>query len=132
MNIEILQTSFDSLNHDDSNFTRRFYDNLLTRHPELRDLFGTGVKEKQHAMLYQALAAIMDHLDDAYWLQNALAKYGARHANYGVTSEMYTWFGECLIATLAEVKGAEWSPQLEEAWQTAYAAICRMMQSGTK
>lgn len=130
MDIEVLRTSFESLDHGEWNFTRRFYENLLSRHPELRALFGTEVQQKQHAMLYQAFAAIMDHLDDAFWLEGALTRYGARHATYGVTDEMYDWFGECLLETLAEVKGHEWSPPLEQAWSEAYVAISQLMKAG--
>jgi hemoglobin-like flavoprotein len=127
MHIEILRTSFESLDHGDWNFTRRFYEILLARHPELRAMFGVEVQQKQHAMLYQALAAIMDHLDNAYWLKSALAKYGVRHLEYGVTEEMYGWFGESLLATLAEAKGKEWTPELEQAWREAYDAIRNLM-----
>jgi hemoglobin-like flavoprotein len=132
MNIEILRTSFQSLDHGDYTFTRRFYETLLSLHPELSALFGSGVERKQHAMLYQALAAIMDHLDDAYWLKDALARYGARHAGYGVTSEMYEWFGESLLLTLAQAKGSEWTPALEAAWREAYAAVCALMLAGAR
>ncbi len=131
METEILRTSFDSLEHGEWNFTRRFYEILLSRHPELRALFGAEVQQKQHAMLYQAFAAIMDHLDNAFWLKDALAKYGARHASYGVTREMYDWFGEALLATLAEAKGREWTPALERAWREAYDAIRALMIAGT-
>jgi hemoglobin-like flavoprotein len=132
MDIEVLRTSFRSLDHGNFDFTRRFYETLLSRHPELQGLFGADVQRKQHAMLYQALAAIMDHLDDAYWLKDALAKYGARHAGYGVTKEMYQWFGECLLESLARAKGSEWSPVLESAWREAYDAIVAMMLTGTR
>jgi len=132
MNIEVLRTSFESLDHGEWNFTRRFYQNLLSRHPDLRALFGNGVEQKQHAMLFQALAAIMDHLDNAFWLKQALVRYGARHASYGVTNEMYDWFGECLMVTLAEAKGDDWSPRLEEAWREAYGAISQLMKTGAK
>jgi len=128
MNIEVLRTSFESLNQSD--FPRRFYENLLSRHAELRVLFGNEAQKKQQAMLYQALAAIMDHLDSAFWLKEALRRYGARHAEYGVTDAMYDTFGECLLATLAEVKGSEWTPQLERAWSEAYNAVSELMKEG--
>jgi hemoglobin-like flavoprotein len=128
MNIEVLRTSFESLNQSD--FARRFYENLLSRHEELRVLFGSDVQKRQQAMLYQALAAIMDHLDNAFWLKESLRRYGARHVEYGVTDAMYDSFGECLLATLAEVNGNEWTPQLEQAWSEAYHAISELMKVG--
>ncbi len=130
MDIEVLRTSFESFQNGEWTFTERFYGILLSRHPQLRVLFGGEVRRKQQVMLYQALAAIMDHLDDAFWLRTALMRYGARHAEYGVTDEMYDWFGECLLATLAECKGRDWTPHLERAWFDAYKAISTLMKEG--
>ena len=81
-------------------------------------------------LLHQALVAILDHLEDAFWLEEALKKYGARHADYGVTEERYDWFGECLLATLAEIKGPTWTPQLAAAWADAYRVISGLMKAG--
>jgi hemoglobin-like flavoprotein len=130
MNAEILRTSFEMVDSRDPNFVARFYVRLLTRYPQLRVLFGAGVSPKQHAMLYQALVAILDHLDDAAWLEDALTKYGARHAGYGVTDEMYDWFGECLLATLAELDDSVWTPELAAAWSEAYLAVSDLMKAG--
>lgn len=130
MNVEILRTSFDIVDKRDPNFVARFYTKLLTRYPQLRNLFGATASQKQHAMLYQALVAILDHLDDASWLEDALKKYGARHASYGVTDEMYDWFGECLLATLADIDDSIWTPQLAAAWSEAYVAVSGLMKTG--
>jgi hemoglobin-like flavoprotein len=43
---------------------------------------------------------------------------------------MYGWVGASLLATLAEVAGADWSPRLEAAWTEAYGAIAGLMQQG--
>jgi hemoglobin-like flavoprotein len=55
---------------------------------------------------------------------------GAKHVDYGVTTEMYGWVGESLLATLAEVAGADWTPPLAIAWTEAYGAIAGLMQMG--
>jgi len=44
-----------------------------------------------------------------------------------VTSEMYGWVGSSLLATLAEVTGPAWTPELNAAWTEAYGAIVSMM-----
>jgi hemoglobin-like flavoprotein len=130
MNIEVLRVSFESLEHGEWDFTPRFYAILFSRYPELRALFENDMQQKQQTMLYQALAAIMDHLDNAFWLKESLMKYGARHAKYGITDQMYDRFGECLLATLSEFKGSEWTPPLAQAWSEAYDAISKLMKAG--
>jgi nitric oxide dioxygenase len=41
---------------------------------------------------------------------------------------MYGWVGASLLATLAEVAGDEWTPELATAWTDAYGAIAGLMQ----
>lgn len=81
-------------------------------------------------MLAEALVAVMDHLEDASWLQASLRQLGAKHAAYGVTEEMYGWVGESLLATLSKVAGSDWTPAHETAWKDTYGAIADMMLAG--
>jgi hemoglobin-like flavoprotein len=80
-------------------------------------------------MLRDALVAVMDHLEDAPWLQTELGALGRKHVDYGVTPEMYAWVGDALLRTLAEVAGDDWNPELHQAWGEAYGAIASLMQA---
>jgi hemoglobin-like flavoprotein len=80
-------------------------------------------------MLTGALVAVLDHLEDAPWLQDTLGSLGAKHVDYGVTREMYDWVGASLLAALAEVAGPAWSPELNAAWGEAYGVIVSLMLS---
>jgi len=132
LDAESLRTSFRMVDEREPEFAARFYDRLFTRHPQLRPLFARSSLEEQQHMLYQALVAILDNLEDAFWLEGALGKYGERHAEYGVTEAMYDQFGECLMDTLKEAHGAEWTPELSVAWADAYRAISDMMKAWAK
>jgi hemoglobin-like flavoprotein len=132
MNVEILRASFAMVDNREPPLAAQLYDTLFSRYPQVRPLFGRNSPHTQQRMLHQALVAILDHLEDAFWLEEALKKYGARHADYGVTEEMYDWFGECLLATLAEIKGTTWTPQLAAAWADAYRVISGFMKEGAK
>lgn len=83
-------------------------------------------------MLQEALVSILDHLDDAAWLEETLTAMGRKHVDYGVTEEMYDWVGDSLLTTISEVAGDDWSPELEEAWKQAYAAIASLMIQGAR
>jgi hemoglobin-like flavoprotein len=78
-------------------------------------------------MLTGALVAVMDHLEDAPWLTDTLGALGEKHAEYGVTREMYDWVGASLLAALAETAGDKWSSELNSAWTEAYGAIVSLM-----
>src|SRR2546421_7282259 len=96
-----LRASFQLVLSRDADLTRHFYEDLFARHPEARPLFGRHSQDVQERMLAEALVAVMEHLDDAPWLEENLVQLGSKHAGYGVTGEMYDWVGESLIATLA-------------------------------
>jgi hemoglobin-like flavoprotein len=78
-------------------------------------------------MLAEALVAVMDHLEDAPWLEQTLRALGERHRGYGVTRPMYDWVGDALVTALAESNGPEWSPAVRAQWIEAYGAIVAMM-----
>ena len=132
MDVEILRASFKMVENREPDLVARFYDIFFARYPQVRLLFGQNSPQLQQRMLYQALVAVLDHLEDAFWLEDALMKYGARHAQYGVTEEMYDWFGECLFSALAEIEGSSWKPPLAAAWSEAYGVISGLMKAGAK
>ena len=130
LNVELLRSSFELVVERAPNLTHRFYEILFERHPEARMMFPPSRLAQQESMLTQALAAVMDHLEDAPWLVSTLHGLGARHVNYGVTDEMYAWVGGALLTALGEVAGADWTPDLENAWSDAYWTIADLMREG--
>ncbi len=123
----ILRDSFELVIDRRPDLTVRFYEILFSRYPELAPLFGRdrGVQAK---MLASAIAAVLDHLEDAPWLESTLGELGRRHVGYGVTAKMYDQVGDALLATLAEVAGDDWTPDVAAQWTLAYGAIAGLMQ----
>lgn len=132
LNVELLTSSFELVIERQPQLTTRFYEILFERYPQAKPLFGRNSGPTQARMLGEALAAVVEHLEDAPWLAENLGALGARHVDYGVTDEMYGWVGDALLATLAEAAGDDWSPALAQAWADAYGAIAGLMQSGAK
>jgi len=110
----------------------RFYEKLFARHPAIALLFRRNTPRAQSAMFLSTLMSIVDHLEDAPWLAQHLAALGARHADYGITDNMYTWVGSCLIDTLAEGVGPGWNARIQHAWEAAFAAISEHMRAGVR
>ena len=130
LNVPLLRSSFALVVEQAPDITHRFYDIFFERYPQVRPLFSRNLRERQEQMLAQALALVMEHLEDAPWLSTTLRSLGARHTAYGVSNEMYAWVGECLLAALGEAAGSAWTPELEAAWADAYGAIAGLMQQG--
>jgi hemoglobin-like flavoprotein len=128
----LLKESFEMVLERAPDLTSRFYDVLFERYPEAAALFTRKARRTQEEMLARALTAVIDHLEDAAWLEEQLAALGAKHVTYGVRPEMYDWVGEALLTTLAAAAGASWSPELEAQWTEAYGAIVALMRSGER
>jgi hemoglobin-like flavoprotein len=127
LDVGMLRQSFELVLERNPNLTARFYDVLFERYPQAKPLFGRNSRPAQEQMLASALTAVMDHLDDAPWLQQTLRALGEKHKEYGVTAEMYGWVGDALLSVLAEAAGPDWSPALRAQWTEAYGAIVSMM-----
>jgi hemoglobin-like flavoprotein len=130
LDVATLRESFQLVLERAPDLTHRFYDVLFRKYPQVRPLFGNNSRDRQEKMLADALVAVMDHLEDAPWLEQQLKALGAKHADYGVTEEMYNWVGDSLLSTLAEVAGGDWTPKHHTAWSEAYGAIASLMKSG--
>ncbi|HYG87654.1 MAG TPA: globin family protein [Azospirillum sp.] len=103
-----------------------FYNRLFEIAPETRALF-KGDMRSQGAKLMVALAAVvnsLDRLDDILGTVQAMAR---RHVHYGVTEEQYGTVGEALLWTLQRGLGEAFTPDLKEAWATAYGALSTVM-----
>jgi hemoglobin-like flavoprotein len=127
LNVSLLRESFEVVATANPKFISRFYEILFERYPQTKAMFTPSGAARQAEMLTGALVAVLDHLEDAPWLQNTLGALGAKHVDYGVTPQMYDWVGASLLATLAEVAGGAWTPELEAAWAEAYGAIASLM-----
>lgn len=130
IDLDILAVTFEAASRTEPEFPARFYDCLITRYPECRDIFTDGVSRKQERMLARALVAMLAHLDDPAWLSDELPPLGERHDRMGVRPEMYGWFSRCLVDCLAHHAGASWSPEAEAHWRAALGLVSALMITG--
>lgn len=132
LDIPALRESFELVAAREAQITKRFYEILFERYPAARPLFSRKALEHQAKMLQEALVAVVDHLENAPWLEETLKAMGKTHLDYEVTEEMYPWVGECLLATFVEIAGPAWKPAYTDAWSTAYDAISGLMITGAQ
>lgn len=130
LNVPLLRSSFDLVVEKEPELAARFYDTLFARYPQLEALFCNKDRTTQAKMLTEALSAVMDHLEDAPWLAATLEQLGAKHVEYGVSAAMYPWVEECLLVTLQDIAGDDWSQQLADAWAEALEAVSAIMLEG--
>lgn len=130
MQIETLESSFDLIAPRGEELVETFYKRLFAAAPAVQPLFAGTDMKRQRAMLLAALVLVRNSLRDLDSLVPKLAALGARHVAYGATAEMYPIVGEALLASMAEVAGEAWTPQIEAAWAEAYGVVQSVMLAG--
>ena len=98
LNVDLLRSSFELVVENSPTVTSRFYEIFFERYPQVRPMFTTRGTDQQAKMLTEALVAVVDHLEDAPWLQQTLGAMGRKHVGYGVEDGMYAWVGDALLA----------------------------------
>jgi nitric oxide dioxygenase len=108
---------------------RRFYDDLFDAYPELIAVFHPALMAEgaQQRLLAQALLAYAEHIDQPEVLAPAIDRIARKHASHRVGPAQYPIVGRHLLAAIAEVLGADATPELLEAWAEAYGFLARAL-----
>lgn len=105
-----------------------FYQKLFELRPEYQLLFKADLAE-QGRKLVRMMGMAVTGLRQFDMVTPALETLARRHLNYQVTEEMYGPMGEALLATLRQILGARFTPDVEDAWRQMYQALTRLMIS---
>jgi hemoglobin-like flavoprotein len=125
--VAIVQDSFRRIGPQALEASRIFFDELFRIAPELRQLFPDDMTSHK-AKFVQMLAGIVRRLDQVAAVSEEIVDLGRRHMSYDVEEEHFAMFGEALLWMLHRVLGAEFAPEVREAWEAAYDMIARVMQ----
>jgi len=104
-----------------------FYDRLFEIAPDLRDLFKSDLAE-QRRKLMAALKVAVAGLDDPFKLIPVIQTLGERHKSYGVKEEDYDTVAAALLWTLEQGLGADFTPEVKEAWVAVYGLVAGIMK----
>jgi hemoglobin-like flavoprotein len=106
-----------------------FYDHLFMADPSLQRMFRTPIEE-QAKKLMQVLGLAVTALRHIEELVPVLESMGAKHAAYGVQEEHYDTVGACLLWTLEQGLGTDFTAAVREAWIAAYDLLAGTMKRG--
>ena len=107
-------------------FYSTFYDHLLASDPRIPPMFAATEFARQHQLLKHALGLLIIYAKRAN--PALLERIAARHQEVGVLNELYPFFVESLVLTVAE-HDPEYTPEVAEAWRATLApAIAFIMQ----
>lgn len=124
--IKLVQTSFAQVAPIAATAADLFYGRLFEIAPQVRSMFSNDLSE-QKKKLMAMLGTVVAGLTRLETLLPAVRALGQRHAGYGVTAEQYAPVGAALLWTLKQGLGEAFTPEVEEAWATAYGVLSQTM-----
>ena len=130
MDLDALETSFDLVAPRGDELMDVFYSRLFATAPAVQPLFAGTDLRRQKAMLLSALVLVRKSLRNLDPIVPKLRELGARHVAYGAQPQHYPVVGAVLIASMAEVAGADWREEYEDAWAEAYSVVAGAMLEG--
>ncbi len=129
--LEIVEHSFAKLIEQGELLTVRFFERLLSEHPDLAPLFNGVSLDGQQKKFFASLVLIVQSLRQPDVLADYLRGLGARHQHYGVKARYYPLMIENLLAVMAELSGSEWTADVAQAWQETLSEITATMMASS-
>lgn len=123
--IELVKSTAPSLKEHGQQVTKRMYQILFEKHPELKGQFDMAAQAdgSQPEKLATAVYTYAAHIDDPAALKSMVEKVAHRHVQTHVTPEEYPIVGECLMQAMKDVLGNAASEEVVAAWKEAYQAL---------
>ena len=126
--IRLVQESFTKVVPISEQAAVLFYDRLFEIAPAVKAMFPADMTE-QRKKLMTMLAAVVNGLGNLQSILPAASALAKRHVGYGARAEHYPVVGAALLWTLEKGLGAAWTPEVADAWTTAYGTLSGYMIS---
>jgi hemoglobin-like flavoprotein len=124
--IKLVQTSFAQVAPIAATAADLFYGRLFEIAPQVRAMFPADISE-QKKKLMAMLGTVVAGLNSLDTLMPAVRALGRRHGGYGVKAQHYAPVGAALLWTLEKGLGAAFTPDVKDAWATAYIVLSTTM-----
>lgn len=127
----LVRASFAKLAGEQDQAATVFYDRLFSVAPQLRSLFPDDLAA-QRGKLMATLAVGVGKLHDPAVLGPILRDMGARHANYGATTEHYAVVNDAVLWMLERCLGQDFDPEARRAWKKVLRLLSETMLEGAR
>ena len=104
-----------------------FYADLFETAPHVKPYFANADMAEQGSKLMATLAVVVNGLRDLDKIVPVAQELAVRHVGYGVQPEDYNAVGASLLRTLEKGLGEDFTPEVKEAWTTAYTTLSGVM-----
>jgi hemoglobin-like flavoprotein len=126
--VNLVQQSFAKVAPISDQAAVLFYDRLFEMAPSVKSMFPSDLSE-QRKKLMATLAVVVNGLGRLESVLPAASALAKRHVSYGAKPEHYPVVGGALLWTLEKGLGDAWTPEVADAWKTAYGTLSGFMIS---
>src|ERR1700716_861274 len=126
--VTLVQESFAKVASISETAAELFYGRLFEIAPQVKAMFPTDMTE-QRKKLMATLAFVVNGLGNLESILPAASALATRHVSYGAKREHYPVVGAALLWTLEKGLGDGWTPEVADAWGTAYGTLSGYMIS---
>ena len=126
--VKLVQESFAKVVPISEQAAVLFYDRLFQIAPQVKAMFPSDMTE-QRRKLMATLAVVVNGLSNLPSILPAASALAKRHVGYGAKPAHYPVVGAALLSTLEKGLGDAWTPEVAEAWTTAYGTLSGYMIS---
>ena len=124
--VDLVQSSFAKVAPIAETAAGLFYNRLFEIAPQTKALFHVDMAE-QGRKLMTTLGVVVRGLKNLDAILPAAKALAVKHVAYGVTAAHYKPVGEALIWTLEQGLGPDFTPEVKDAWLSAYGALSGVM-----
>jgi hemoglobin-like flavoprotein len=128
---QLVQNTWEKVLPKSESAATLFYGRLFDLDPSTRPLFTHTNMPDQRKKLMYLIGTVVNGLNMLDQLIPAVSNLGRRHLAYGVKDEHYSSVGGALIWTLERGLGADFTPEVKEAWTTLYNLLADTMKNAT-
>lgn len=124
--IQLVQDSFAKVVPIKDKAAEIFYARLFEIAPEVKPYF-KGDMSEQGMKLMATLGVVVNGLRDLQKIVPVAQDLAVKHVDYGVKPADYGSVGAALIYTLETGLGDDFTPEVQEAWLSAYTTLSGVM-----
>jgi hemoglobin-like flavoprotein len=123
-----IQQSIELASERCEDLTPLVYRRLFREHPEAAAMFRSeGSELVKDSMLALTIAAILDFAGERTGHFRTIECELTSHDAYGTPRELFVAFFGVITATLRDVLGEDWSPEIDRAWQQLLGEIASIV-----
>jgi nitric oxide dioxygenase len=124
--IGLVQASFRQVAPIAATAADLFYSRLFETAPQVRAMFPEDISEQKERLMTM-LGNLVGGLNNLDTLMSAVRALSRRHGSYGVKAQHYAPVGSALLWTLEKSLGEAFTPEVKDAWATAYIVLSTTM-----